>query len=173
MEVFIIAALSNDKFIGQDSSQNSLDWTSKEDKKYFVNKTKESGLMIMGRKTFETINKSLPERKIIVLTRNTSNFPNNIEDVEVTDLSPKELIGSLKEENKYKSIAITGGAQIYSLFAKENLVDKLYITKEESVNLENGIKLFDDESLWNNFELISSEKLNDEGTVLKTYEKKK
>jgi dihydrofolate reductase len=61
MKVFVIAALSADGFIAQ-AEDHVADWTGTEDKKLFVQLTKEAGIMVMGSKTLATIGRALPGR---------------------------------------------------------------------------------------------------------------
>lgn len=69
MKIILIAAISVDGKIAEHPDQISLDWTSKEDTKFFVEKTKEAGVVVMGARTFATIGKPLKGRRVIVLTR--------------------------------------------------------------------------------------------------------
>lgn len=140
MNVFIIAAQTKDGFIGKDASHNSMEWTSGADKSFFITKTKEAGVVVMGRKTFETIGKALPERKTIVMTRDTTTVP-NIPGVLFTSDTPEEIIARLVLEG-YEQVAILGGASIYKLFLDAGLVDTAYIT-EENITFGTGIPLFD------------------------------
>lgn len=71
MKVFLIVAISVDGFIAQDADQISTAWTSPEDKQFFRERTKQAGVIVMGRKTFETIGRPLPGRINIVLSRQT------------------------------------------------------------------------------------------------------
>ncbi len=66
MMIAAVAAMSLNRVIGKD---NQLPWHIPEDLKFF--KTQTSGkIMILGRKTFESIGKPLPKRFHIVITRN-------------------------------------------------------------------------------------------------------
>ncbi len=66
MMISAVAAMSLNRVIGKD---NQLPWHIPEDLKFF--KTQTSGkIMILGRKTFESIGKPLPKRFHIVITRN-------------------------------------------------------------------------------------------------------
>lgn len=126
MKVFIIAALTADGFIAKHSN-HLADWSSKEDKKLFVELTKQAGVMIMGSNQFGTINRALPGRKTIVYTRKTEN--SLLDDVEYTAEKPAKLIKRLEEQG-YSEVAICGGAQIYDLFLSAGVVDELYLTYE-------------------------------------------
>ena len=138
MKVFIIAALTADGFIGKDSD-HFPDWTSKEDKTFFSQMTKEAGVMIMGRKTYDTIGRPLPGRKTIVYTRSKD----AIDGVECSNESPEALVARLQNEG-YSSVAICGGQSIYTHFMQSGVVTDVYLTTEPVV-FGAGMPLFQTE----------------------------
>lgn len=107
----IIAAISKNNVLGKD---NKLLWHLPNDLKYFK-KITTGKTVVMGRKTFESIGKPLPNRRNIVV----SNRNLNIENVEIVN-NIKDII-SLNDD-----IFIIGGGEIYK--STINLADKLYIT---------------------------------------------
>lgn len=123
MRVFIIAAITADGFIARNSNEFP-DWTSKEDKKSFVQLTRDAAL-IFGGNTFRAIGRPLPNRKNIVYTRGEL----AVDGVETTQEPPKALITRLQEEG-HKEIAICGGSTIYSMFLDAGVVDEMYLTIE-------------------------------------------
>ena len=131
MKVILLAAISIDGKIAQSEEQISVDWTSKEDTKFFIKKTKESGVVIMGRKTFDTIGKPLKDRKIVVMTRDV-NDKTDLDGVSFTDKSASEIIQDLRGDG-CESVVVAGGASIYELFLKEGLITDLYLTIEPVV----------------------------------------
>ena len=136
MKTFIIAALSADGFIAKDRSEPSTKWTSKEDTKYFVDRTKKAGVVIMGSKTFETFGaKPLKGRRTIVYSRDKK-----YQGAETTNESPKGLLKRLGKEGVYE-VAIAGGSSIYTLFAENDAVDKFILTVE-GVVFGSGMPLF-------------------------------
>lgn len=139
MKVYIIAALTADGFIGRDESHHSIDWTSPEDSKLYRQMTKEAGVMVMGSRTFSTINRGLPGRKTIVYTSHPENIA-NIEGVEATSEAPAELLMRLEKEG-FSQVAICGGSTIYHQFMQTGVVDELYLTIEP-VLFGKGIPLF-------------------------------
>jgi len=68
MKVTLLMALTADGLIGKDDA-HLTDWTATEDKKLFKSFTQKAGVVIMGSKTFETLDRPLPGRKVIILTR--------------------------------------------------------------------------------------------------------
>ena len=116
MSLSIIAAVAKNNVIG---NENKLLWNIPLDMKFF--RTTTSGHpIIMGRKTFLSIGKALPNRRNIVITRDeTFSYP----EVEVFH-SVDEVASIFKNSNE--EAFVIGGADIYKQFIP--IVDKLYIT---------------------------------------------
>ncbi len=113
----IIVAVAKNNAIGKD---NKLLWHLPEDLKRFKKLTMNKNI-IMGRKTFESLGRVLPNRKHIVLC-NDMNL--NIDDENVLvldDISKLDNYINSKEEN-----FVIGGATIYKLLMP--YVSKLYVT---------------------------------------------
>ncbi len=114
----IIVAVAKNNVIGKD---NKLIWHLPEDLKRFKRLTTGHNI-IMGRKTFESLGRVLPNRKHIILCNDAEL---NIEDenVEVLDdVSKLEKYINSDEEN-----FVIGGASIYKLLLPK--AEKLYITE--------------------------------------------
>ncbi len=116
----IIVAKGKNNIIGKD---NEMVWHLPEDLKHFKNLTT-GHTIIMGRKTFESLGKTLPNRKHIIFSQNPD-FKVNDENVEVVHslLQIQDLI-----EGKEEAFVI-GGAMIYN-FLMPN-VKKMYVTEIE------------------------------------------
>jgi dihydrofolate reductase len=153
MIVTLIAAITADGKIAQATGQSSLDWTSKEDTRFFVEKTKEIGAVVMGRKTFETIGKPLKERRLIVMSGSHVVSPPAKGEaggggtVEWTTDSPADLVARLDREG-VPGLAICGGAAIYAQFLQAGLVDELFLTVEpvlfgDGISLATGVGRID------------------------------
>jgi dihydrofolate reductase len=140
MKCFIIAAQSADGFIAKDSSHAAF-WTSKEDKHRFIELTKQAGVVVMGSTTYKTLPRALKERRNIIYTRSNEVF----EGAETTQESPLELLTRLHAEGHHQ-VAICGGSQIYTMFAKAGLVEKIYLTIEPII-FGKGISLFSEDLL--------------------------
>jgi dihydrofolate reductase len=161
MKVTLITALTTDGFIGRNAEHVSTQWTSKEDKEFFVAKTKEIGTVIMGSTTYETFKRPFKDRRHIVLSRTKT-----YEGVEVTSESPTDLLSRLEQEG-VKEVALCGGASIYTIFLEQGLVDKLYLTIEGAL-FGNGVPFLNKE-LEIKMKLVSSTILG-ESTLLLEYE---
>jgi dihydrofolate reductase len=168
MNCFIIVAMSADGCIAKDPSAPSTVWTSKEDKKRFVELTKKAGVVVMGQNTWMTLGgKALKERLNIIYSPEP--LPNLPENAEITAKSPADLLRDL-ESRGFKDVAICGGSQIYTMFMKSGLVNKLYLTVEPVI-FGNGIRLFKEEMDYR-LKLIESIK-TEGGTLLTEYEVQK
>jgi len=115
MSITIIAALTKDRVIGKD---NNLPWHISEDLQNFKKLTS-GNTVVMGRKTYESIGKPLPNRKNIVVSRSVS----SIEGVDVCS----SLEDAIEKAKSYgKEIFIIGGASIYEMAIP--LADKMYLS---------------------------------------------
>ncbi len=113
-----IVAIANNNVIGKD---NKLIWHLPEDLKRFKQITTGKNI-IMGRKTFESLGRVLPNRKHIILCNDMEMNIDN-ENVEILDdISKLDKYINSDEEN-----FVIGGATIYKLLMP--YVNKLYITK--------------------------------------------
>lgn len=114
----IIAAVAKNNVIG---NKNNLIWNLPEDLKRFKRIT--SGhTIIMGRKTFESLGRILPDRKHVIITNNI-NYSIDNQNVEViNNLDFLEKYIKSEEES-----FVIGGASIYKELMP--LVNKMYITK--------------------------------------------
>lgn len=113
--ISLIAAIGKNNELGKG---NTLLWSIPADMKHF-RETTNGHPIIMGRKTFESIGKALPNRKNILITRDENYKKENIEIAHSLEEARKKV--SLKEE-----IFIIGGAEIYKQAI--DIADRLYIT---------------------------------------------
>ncbi len=114
----IIVAKSKNNIIGKN---NQLLWNLPDDLKRF-RKITENHTIIMGRKTFESIGKVLPNRKHVIMTHNTD-FKVDNPNVEIA-----HDIYDLKEYiNSEEECFVIGGAMIYNLLMPN--VERMYVTE--------------------------------------------
>ena len=161
MNVVLIMAETVDGVISR-SSDEFVDWTGSADKKMFMQLTKEAGVLIMGSKTYDTIGRPLPGRKNIILTRNPERKSDNPDLVYTSD-TPKQILLDLEKQG-YSTVALAGGAQINSLFAKDNLIDEIMITIAPRI-FGDGLRLFT-EPLDLKLELLKDEILEENFVML-------
>ena len=118
MEIILIAAVDINLAIGKDGQ---IPWNIKEDLKFFKKNT-ENTAIIMGRATYDSIGRPLPNRKNIVMTR-------SIEGREgVVEVNSSEE--AIREARSYsEKVNIIGGEYIYKEFLP--VATKLLITEIE------------------------------------------
>ena len=162
MKVILLMALTVDGKIARHPNQ-FIDWSSKADKKLFVQMTKKAGVLIMGSRTYDTIGCPLPGRKNIVLTRKKDRQSEN-ENLIFTDQKPADLLDELKAAG-HTEVILSGGSTINTLFAKANLIDEIVVTISPKI-FGTGIGLFSEE-LDLSLGLKSMGKVDDELVVLK------
>ena len=107
MKIIIIAAIAQNGVIGK--ANGEMPWHVKEEFQHFKQTTLGS-VVIMGRKTFETLGKPLKGRENIIVTRN-NNFKVDFDDIKIIH-SLKESISYCNSKN-YEKVFIIGGGEIY------------------------------------------------------------
>jgi dihydrofolate reductase len=114
--VSIIVAADENNVIGKD---NGLIWHLPDDLKFFKEKTNGHAI-IMGRRTFESVGRPLPNRTNIIITRDKNFNPEGC--VIVNSLEAALEIASGDDEP-----FIVGGEQIYRLALP--FTDRVYLTR--------------------------------------------
>ena len=145
----IIVAIANNNVIGKD---NKLIWHLPEDLKRFKLLTT-GHTIIMGRKTFESLGRVLPNRKHVILC-NDAEMNVNDENVEILDdISKLKKYKDSEEEN-----FVIGGATIYKLLMP--YTNKMYVTH---INQDFEGDVYFPEISENDWKVIETEKgLKDE-----------
>lgn len=114
--ITLIAAAAENNVIGKD---NKLIWHLPNDLKFFKKNTLDHSV-VMGRKTFDSMGKALPNRRNIVITRDQNWMA---PDVDVAN-SANEVLTYCRDE---REIFIIGGAEIYNLFLP--IANKIILTR--------------------------------------------
>ena len=125
----IIVAIGKNSEIGKG---NKLLWYIPEDLKNFKEITT-GKTVIMGRKTFESIGRPLPNRKNIVLSKNGDKESFEQKGIELYQ-NLENLIADYK--NSEEEIFIIGGEQIYKEFLQKELISRMYISYVDFSDLE-------------------------------------
>ena len=120
MVLSIIVAASENQVIGR---YNALIWHVSADLKRFRQLTT-GHTIIMGRKTFESIGRALPQRRNIVISRNPDFRAENCEVA-------GSLADALKMAEKEDEVFIIGGGSVYNEIWKG--ADRLYLTLVHTV----------------------------------------
>lgn len=121
MTIKLIVAVDSNFGIGY---KNDLLFKVSEDLKRFKKLTTDH-FVVMGRKTFESLPKPLPERTNVVITRKSNYSPENPSVLVVNDVQ-KCINHYLHTGKQSKDIWVIGGAEIYKVFLP--YVDEVYMT---------------------------------------------
>ncbi|HOJ37786.1 MAG TPA: dihydrofolate reductase [Ignavibacteriales bacterium] len=128
MKFIIIVAVSENNAIGLNGK---MPWYNSDDLKFFK-KTTMNYPVVMGRKTFESLGKTLPGRLNIIVSKQLSKIENS--DAIVIDNLDKlsEKLDELKNNQNYKQISfdkcfIIGGGSIYQ--QSLSFVDEIIISR--------------------------------------------
>lgn len=120
MEKIIIAAVSKNRVIGRDGN---IPWHLKEELSHFKNTT--TGFpVLMGRKTWESINKPLENRSNIILTHKTD-FSFSHSNVVICNSISEALLYC--ERNNFQKLFIIGGQDIFE--QSMSIADKIIISE--------------------------------------------
>lgn len=113
--ISIIAAMDNNNVIG---FTNEMPWHLPNDLKHFK-KVTSNHTIVMGRKTYESIGRALPNRQNIILSRSNFKTKENLKCISSID--------EIKILAENENIFVIGGGTIYEQMIK--FADKLYITR--------------------------------------------
>jgi dihydrofolate reductase len=116
MTLSLVVAASSNNVIGSDGG---LPWHLPDDLRHFKRLTTGKPV-IMGRRTFESIGRPLPDRRNIVMTRQTDYAAHGCEVVSSVS-EALELVHGVDE------VMIIGGGQVYRDFLPH--ADRIYLTR--------------------------------------------
>lgn len=115
--ITIIAAIAKNNALGKN---NDLIWHLPADLRRFKELTT-GHYILMGRKTYESIGRTLPNRTTIIISTNKNYYVEGC-------FTANTLEKAINMANDKDHIFIVGGAQIYKYALENNLVDELDIT---------------------------------------------
>ncbi len=123
VRVSLIVAMASNRCIG---INNELPWKLPEDLKYFKQVTSGKAI-IMGRTTYESLGRPLPNRTNIVMTRD-ADWEGPIGTRVVHSLEAALALAEAVAVSNYQDeVVVIGGAQIYAQLLPQ--VERLYITE--------------------------------------------
>ncbi len=163
MKISIIVAIAENNAIGKD---NKLLWHIRDDLKLFK-RTTLGHVIVMGRKSYESIGRPLPGRTNVVVTRNEHYRPDGV-----------EVFSSLKSVFEHfskteKEIFVIGGGEIYRQTLETAHI--LHISHVET-RVEDADTYFPEVN-WEDWEMTDEEKYekderNDFPFIYKVYNRK-
>jgi len=122
MRISLIWAMARNRVIGRD---NALPWRLPDEMRYFM-RTTLGKPVIMGRKQWQAMDKPLPKRTNIVITRDRSFVANGATVVHTLDAALAKARDALGTDAANGEAMIIGGAEIYALALP--IADRLYCT---------------------------------------------
>lgn len=149
MKRTIVVAKASNNAIGRD---NDLLWHLPDDFRFFKQVTLDH-VVILGRKTFDSLPGLLPRRTFVIITRQTD-YQAPIGHYAVNSL--EAALDLCELQRKEKEVYIAGGGTIYKESLEKGLVDKMHIT-EIAAEIEGADTFFPefDPSQWNETERVS------------------
>ncbi|MFA5528417.1 MAG: dihydrofolate reductase [Peptostreptococcales bacterium] len=126
-EINLIVAKSSNNVIG---NNNELLWKIPNDLKYFKKVTTNS-VVIMGRKTFESIGKILPNRLNVIISKQSGDLKQIYKGCKNCLFFDNyiDMFLFINDQEFYKNIFVIGGGEVYKYFIENNLINKYYITE--------------------------------------------
>ncbi len=143
--VHIITAASLNNVIGKN---NTLPWNYPEDLRLFKQLTT-NWVIIMGRKTYESIGRPLKNRINVILTLDKTYIQKVQPQINVYDERTKVIVSesieteieNIKKHFPEKDIWIIGGASMYAYALNYDLADYIHLTRVHET-IENGDTFF-------------------------------
>jgi dihydrofolate reductase len=124
---YLVVAMAKNRAIG---IKNELPWKLRKDLQHFKRLT-EGNRIVMGRKTFESIgNKPLPNRKNVVLTRN-SDAQARTTPLNNSVVFASSFLEAVSQKECNEKIFVIGGEEIYRLALSAHCVKGIFLTRVE------------------------------------------
>lgn len=159
MKTILYMGVSANGYIAQ--MDGDSEWTSQEDLKGFYENSKKAGNIIMGKNTYLAASKSgyFPFSDALNIVVSHEPIENKWGDkVLITDKLPKEIL-LLLEQKGFTTAFLAGGGQLNASFAKEGLLDEIYLDVEPLV-IGQGIPVFSAADFGFELKLLEVTKLN-------------
>ncbi len=170
MKIILVFVSTLDGKVTKWGNPDVTSWSSQEDKTHFRKLWNKARLIVMGSSTYltETFNPSA-KHLLVILTSHPAEY-NHAEvpgKIEFSDESPPLLVSRF-EKKGYQEMLLVGGPHVATSFLRENLIDELWLTIEPKI-FGSGGNFATEEKLDIDLQLISSEKVNDQGTLINRY----
>lgn len=172
MKLILVMVTSLDGKTTKHNAPGAQNIGSPEDSVHFQNVISNASLIIMGSTTYDT-HKDIMVHKEGTLRVVVTHHPEKYESekipgqLEFTNENPTELVKRLESQG-YTEGYLVGGANTNTEFFKQHLVTEIWQTLEPKI-LGVGNGLVGEEEVNVSLKLLSSEKLNENGTLLLKY----
>lgn len=125
LEIVHVVAMDQQRCIGKN---NDLPWHISADLKHFKEIT-QGGVVVMGRKTLESMGRTLPKRVNWVITRDTNWSFEGTKVVHSIEDALAQAVADVKASEKPDAIFVIGGGEIFK--QTMNIADRLELTHVE------------------------------------------
>lgn len=147
-------------------------WSSPEDQRHFVHLKEKYNLLVMGRKTYESVKaKIVPTAGFlrIVMTQKPEDFSKETVagQIEFTNESPELLVQKLSARG-FTSMLLVGGSEVNEAFLKKQLITTCMVTIEPRF-FGTGKSIFAETNVDIPLQLTRATQLNNQGTLLLEY----
>ncbi len=169
-KVILYMATSINGFItrGNDDSE----WVSETDWKEFDKLKRESGIIVMGSRTYLQFQNDFPQEGAfnVVMTHDTKLLSKNVEEALFTNKTPEEVV-EMAGAKGFSQIMLIGGMHLNTSFLKAGLIDEIWLDIHPII-IGEGKRVFENMDIFTNLKMIESRDLG-EGQVLVKYAIKK
>lgn len=171
MKSILIFVMSLDGKVTKWGDPHVFKWSSKEDQSYFKNIWKTKKLFVMGSGTFSFDPlKPTPENLLVVMTSTPAKWQEyEVQgQIEFTSELPAQLHQRYSEQG-YDEMIVVGGPRVAASFLEAKLIDELWLTIEPLI-FGKGDAIVPEIELDVKLKLLSSEKVNEQGTMITKYQ---
>lgn len=143
MKLVLYVATSINGYIAKTNGDS--EWVSDTDSKIFDQRTKEFGVIIVGRKSFEMYPDLYPVKDVINVV--LSSKPKTSKNIIFTNSPPDQVLKMISQRGFDRALLI-GGAKTIAYFAKDNLIDEIFFSVHPLL-FSPGIPIIDQLSYFN------------------------
>ncbi len=170
MKVILYMATSVNGYITKGEDDSS--WVSDIDWQEFDRLLRESGIIVMGSRTYEQFTNDFPQEGAlnVVMTHNPDLLSKQVKGAIFTDKTPTDVI-KMAEEKGFTQIMLIGGMTLNTSFLKENLIDEIWLDVHPLL-IGQGKTLFKELDIFEELQLFESRDLGT-GQMLLKYRRQK
>jgi dihydrofolate reductase len=170
MKTILVFVMTLDGKVTKWGDPHVFRWSSKEDQVYFKKIWKEKKLFIMGSGTygFDPM-KPNPDYHLVVMTSDPDKWKQYAVEgqIEFTSASPVEIHKRFSDAG-HEEMVVVGGPHVAASFLEAKLIDELWLTIEPRI-FGAGDLFIPDVKLDVELKLLSSETVNEQGTMITKY----
>jgi len=170
MKAILVFVTTLDGKITKWGNPDVKSWSSAGDQNYFKKLWKESFLILMGSRTYEAEPvKPSSGHLFVIMTHDPSKYKDIVTEgkLEFTSESPQGIYERFEREG-HELMLVVGGPHVAASFLEAKLIDELWLTIEPKI-FGTGGNFVSEVNLDIELKLLSSEKVNEQGTLINKY----